>query len=213
MDIWVVCAFWLLLIMVLWKFMYKLFKWIFSVLLSVYLGVELLGHIYCMFNFWKNCQIVFHRWCTILHSYLQFMRAEFHTFSPICFFPSYTTTLMMSVGIPGGSVVKNLPAVQEMWVWSLGWEDPLEEGMATHSSILVQEVAWAEEPGGLQSYSPWGHKRVGRDLATNNSVKWYLVVLICSHLMTNNVEQPHMYLLTIIFFVEISIQFFFFFTI
>ena len=128
MDIWVVCAFWLLLIMVLWKFMYKLFKWIFSVLLSVYLGVELLGHIYCMFNFWKNCQIVFHRWCTILHSYLQFMRAEFHTFSPICFFPSYTTTLMMSVGIPGGSVVKNLPAVQEMWVWSLGWEDPLEEG-------------------------------------------------------------------------------------
>ena len=85
--------------------------------------------------------------------------------------------------------------------------------MATHSSILVQEVAWAEEPGGLQSYSPWGHKRVGRDLATNNSVKWYLVVLICSHLMTNNVEQPHMYLLTIIFFVEISIQFFFFFTI
>ena len=38
---------------------------------------------------------------------------------------------------PGGSVVKNLPAVQETWVLSLGWEDPLEEGMATHSSIFA----------------------------------------------------------------------------
>ena len=41
------------------------------------------------------------------------------------------------VGFPGGSVVKNLPAVQETWVRSLGWEDPLEKGMATHSSILA----------------------------------------------------------------------------
>ena len=50
--------------------------------------------------------------------------------------------------------VKNLPAVQEtqeMWVPSLGWEDPLEEEMATYSSILVWEIPWTEEPGGLQS--------------------------------------------------------------
>ena len=50
--------------------------------------------------------------------------------------------------------VKNLPAMQEMqemWVRSLGWEDPLEEGMATHSSILAQRIPWTEEPGGLQS--------------------------------------------------------------
>ena len=52
-------------------------------------------------------------------------------------------------------MVKNLPAVQEMWVRSLDWEDPLEEGMATHSSILAWKIPWTEEPGGLQS---WGHK-------------------------------------------------------
>ena len=46
---------------------------------------------------------------------------------------------------------KNLPAMQESWVWSLGWEDPLEKGMATHSSILASVIPWTEEPGGLQS--------------------------------------------------------------
>ena len=48
-------------------------------------------------------------------------------------------------------VVKNPPAVQEMWVSSLGEEDPLEKGMATHSSILSWRIPWTEEPGGLQS--------------------------------------------------------------
>ena len=48
-------------------------------------------------------------------------------------------------------MVKNLPAMQETWVQSLGWEDPLEEGMATHSSILDWRIPWTEEPGWLQS--------------------------------------------------------------
>ena len=48
-------------------------------------------------------------------------------------------------------LVKNLPAAWETWVRSLGWEDPLEKGMATHPSILVWEITWTEEPGGLQS--------------------------------------------------------------
>jgi len=48
-------------------------------------------------------------------------------------------------------MVKNLPAVQETWVQSLGWDDPLEKGMATHSSILAWRIPWTEEPGGLQS--------------------------------------------------------------
>ena len=56
--------------------------------------------------------------------------------------------------------VKNLPAVQEIWVQSLGWEDPLEKGMSTHSSILAWEILWTEEPGGLQSM---GLQRVGHD--------------------------------------------------
>ena len=48
-------------------------------------------------------------------------------------------------------LVKNVPAMWENWVQSLGWEDPLEEGMATHSSILAWRIPWTEEPGRLQS--------------------------------------------------------------
>ena len=54
-------------------------------------------------------------------------------------------------GFPGGTRVNNLPAMQETSVRYLGQEDPLEEGMATHSSIPVWEIPWTEEPGGLQS--------------------------------------------------------------
>ena len=57
-------------------------------------------------------------------------------------------------------MVKNLPAMQESWVQSLGWEDPLEEGMATHSSILAWRIPWTEEPGGLPSMES---QRVGCD--------------------------------------------------
>ena len=56
--------------------------------------------------------------------------------------------------------VKNLPAVQETWVRSLGWEDPLEKEMATHSSILAWKISWTEELGRLQSM---GSQRVGHD--------------------------------------------------
>ena len=56
--------------------------------------------------------------------------------------------------------VKNLPAIQETWVQSLGLEDFLEKGMATDSSILVWEIPRTEEPGGLQSMRS---QRVGRD--------------------------------------------------
>ena len=55
-------------------------------------------------------------------------------------------------------LVKNLPAMLETWVRSLDWEDPLEEGIATHSSILAWRIPWTEEPGRLQSL---GLKRVG----------------------------------------------------
>ena len=48
-------------------------------------------------------------------------------------------------------MVKSQPAMRETWVRPLGWEDPLEEGMATHSSILAWRIPWTEEPGGLQS--------------------------------------------------------------
>ena len=57
-------------------------------------------------------------------------------------------------------MVKNLPAMQETWASALGWEDPLEEGMATHSSILAWRIPWIEEPGGSQSM---GSHRVGHN--------------------------------------------------
>ena len=55
-------------------------------------------------------------------------------------------------------MVKNLPVMQEIQVQSLGWEDPLEKEMATHSSILAWKTLWTEEPGGLQS--TWGDKEL-----------------------------------------------------
>ena len=54
----------------------------------------------------------------------------------------------------------NLPAMQEIWVQFLRWEDPLEKGLATHSSILSWRIPWTEEPGGVQSM---GLQRVGHD--------------------------------------------------
>ena len=58
---------------------------------------------------------------------------------------------MLPKDFPGGSVVKNLLAMQETQVWSLGWEDSLEKEIVTHSSILSWRILWTEEPGGLQS--------------------------------------------------------------
>ena len=69
------------------------------------------------------------------------------------------------LGIPDSSVVKNLPAMQRMQALSLGQEDTVEEEMATQSTILVWEIPWTEEPGGLQSI---GLQRVRHDLAINH---------------------------------------------
>ena len=66
----------------------------------------------------------------------------------------------MILGFPGGLVVNHLPAMQETWVPSLGQEDPLEQAMATHSSVLARKIPWTEEPGGLWSTRSL---RVGHD--------------------------------------------------
>ena len=66
--------------------------------------------------------------------------------------------------------IKSLPAMQETQVRSLGWEDPLEKEMATHSSILVWRIPWTEEPGGIQST---GLQRVRHDWATSLSLSLY----------------------------------------
>ena len=87
-------------------------------------------------------------------------------FKPFPFFPSHVP-LWLRWG-------KNLPAMretQEIQVWSLSWEDPLEKGMATHSSILAWRMPWTEEPGGLQSM---GSQRVRQDWVTTLSFKPFL---------------------------------------
>ena len=70
------------------------------------------------------------------------------------------TTLTVEQASMVAQKVKNLPAMQETGVRSLGWEDPLEKGLSIHSSILVWKIPWTEEPGGLQSM---GSQRVGHD--------------------------------------------------
>ena len=65
-------------------------------------------------------------------------------------------------------MVKDLPTKRETQVRSLGQEDPLEKGMATHSSIFAWKIPQTAEPG---RYSPWGHKRIRHDLATEQENK------------------------------------------
>ena len=74
----------------------------------------------------------------LIHSYLKLLTAAMN-YSSLFRAPLLAQT------------VKNLPAMQEAWVWSLGWEDPLEKGMETHSSVLAWRISWTEEPDGPQS--------------------------------------------------------------
>ena len=87
--------------------------------------------------------------------------------------------LKHGMGFPCGSMVKNLPAMQETQVRSWGQEDPLEKEMATHSSILAWEIPWTEKPGGLKS------KRVRHNLVTKQhrtfSNQFHLLLLCCTN--------------------------------
>ena len=117
---------------------------------------------------------------------------------------------MLSEGLPGGSVVKNLPIMKELQVRSLGWKDPLEEGMATHSSILSRRILWTEEAGWLQSI---GSQRVWHDWSdwvctmyvkyykdslsqiwklwlSHIRNKWNFILLLFSHLVVSDSETP-----------------------
>ena len=85
-------------------------------------------------------------------------------------------------------MVKNLPAVWETWVQSLSWEDPLQEGMTTHSSILAWRILpWTEEPGGLQSM---GLQRVRHDWATKHSAQRFVILSKVSQRRKNIVCHP-----------------------
>ena len=73
-------------------------------------------------------------------------------------------------------MVKNPPAIQETWLWSLGWDNPLEKGMDTHFSIFAWRITWTEEYGRLQSM---GSQRVGHNWETNAHT-WIADSLCCT---------------------------------
>ena len=72
-------------------------------------------------------------------------------------------------GFPGGSVVNHLPAKQEMQIWSLGQEYPLDKEMATHSNILPQEIPWTEEPDGLRFMGWQDLDTTSNEIEANNA--------------------------------------------
>ena len=79
----------------------------------------------------------------------------------------FITALLQERALSWGSAVKNLPAMQEMRVQSLGGKHPLKKEMATHSSILAWEIPWTERS--LVGYSLGSHKKIGHDLATKHT--------------------------------------------
>ena len=94
---------------------------------------------------------------------------------PLCINSIWEVTLLWSSRTSlVAELVKNLHEMQETRVWSLGGEDPLEKGMATHSNILAWRAAWTEEPGGLQIT---GSQRVGHDWSSDTFTFHFAVVL------------------------------------
>ena len=102
------------------------------------------------------------------------------------------TYLCSKLGFPGGLVVKNLPTIQEMWVRSLGQEDPLEKAMATYSSILDWEIPGTEEPGRLQtmgSQKCWTRLSIHASMHLLNYLTSLLPHLIVKLMLQNAVPQ------------------------
>ena len=80
---------------------------------------------------------------------------------------------------------KNLAAMWEPWIWSLDWENPLEKGVATHSSTLAWRIPWTEEPGWLQSM---GSQRVGHDWVTFTHSAFFMVQLSHPYMTTGKTK-------------------------
>ena len=100
------------------------------------------------------CALSFSVWL-ISHSVIIFRSIHYDVNGIISF---------LSIAANMAQMVKNLPAMWETWAQSLGWDDPLEKGMATHSSILAWRILWTEAPGGLRSmelqrnWSSWAQR-------------------------------------------------------
>ena len=88
--------------------------------------------------------------------------------------------------------VKNPPGVQETWVWSLGWEDPPEKGMVTHSSILAWRIPWTEGSGPWWGSQSMGSQRVGHDWVTQRNNRQDTQTTDCweDHVKSQQGERP-----------------------
>ena len=103
---------------------------------------------------------------------------------------SHITSFLLYIAVPGGSTVKNPPAMWESWVRCLGWEDPLEEGMATHSSILAWRISmdrgawWATVDGVALSWvATLGLQRIRHDWATSTHTDISVFACISSSIL------------------------------
>ena len=116
------------------------------------------------------------RWNVSLRSWKE--RLSSQQWLPSCTAARCELSFSLWLFLPSGiflvaQMVKNLPAMQETWVRSLGQEDPLQEKMATHSSIFAWRIPRTEEPGGLQSV---GSQRVGYNWETNTLSSWQKLI-------------------------------------
>jgi len=109
------------------------------------------------------------------------------------------SSLYTCIGFPSGSVVKNLPAKQEMWIQSLGWEDPFEKEMATCLLFLPGKMHGQRS---LAGYSPWGHKRVRHDWSNLAHTHMGIYMHIYTHTHTHAHTHIYIYIYT-----YISVQF------
>ena len=111
--------------------------------------------------------VSFHRICTELKKIINTLKSRSESYLTVSLpKPHLWPTISISASLVTQRL-KRLPAMRDTWVRSLGWEDPLEKEMATHSSILAWRIPWTEEPGGLQST---GLQRVGHDWAISLSL-------------------------------------------
>ena len=101
---------------------------------------------------------------------------------------SYFTQLVIYLASLLAQTVKNLPSVQEIWVWFLGWKGPLEKPMATHFSIVAWRIPWTEEPDGVQSM---GLQRVGHDWSDLAHMHTCELVHICELVVLHSILLFH----------------------
>ena len=144
-------------------------KWI-NLLLNILTSSSPSLHFSCSFplHYYQHLQCLssqFQAFC--LQQHLFILISPFHI-------PSFSSTSHLLVPLNCNHLsIKCLPPMRETWVRSLGREDPLEKGMATHSSILAWRIPWTEEPGRLQFT---GSQRVGHDWVTSPSLSGLLPI-------------------------------------